>query len=112
MSMSLVLDAIATPRRREILRLVWTRELPAGEVHRAMPDVSFGAISQHLRVLEGAGLVTARREGRHRYYAARPENLGELKAWLEHMWSDALHRLKVRAEIEHARRGPGKRSRR
>jgi DNA-binding transcriptional ArsR family regulator len=100
------LAAIATPRRREILRLVWSQETSAGAIHRALPDVTFGAISQHLGVLERAGLVVRRRDGRHRLYRARPEGLGSLRAWLEATWDDALYRLKVQAEMEQARRGP------
>jgi DNA-binding transcriptional ArsR family regulator len=101
-----LLAAVATPRRREILRLVWDREASAGAIHRALPDVTFGAVSQHLGVLERAGLVGVRRDGRHRLYRAQPEALGPLKAWLESMWNDALYRLKVQAELEQARRGP------
>jgi len=101
-----VLAAIATPRRREILRLVWEREASAGAIHRALPDVTFGAVSQHLAVLQRAGLVGVRRDGRHRLYRARPEALGTLRDWLESMWNDALYRLKVQAELEQARRGP------
>jgi DNA-binding transcriptional ArsR family regulator len=100
------LQAVSSPRRREILRLVWDRERPAGEIADAMPEVTFGAISQHLRVLEEAGLLERREEGRRRYYAARPEALGPLKPWLESMWEGALSRLKERAEMEAARRGP------
>jgi DNA-binding transcriptional ArsR family regulator len=101
-----LLAALAAPRRREILRLLWGGEQTAGAVHRAMPDVSFGAVSQHLRVLEAAGLVSRRPEGRFRLYAARREALGPLAGWLEAMWDDALARLKLQAEIEQARRGP------
>jgi DNA-binding transcriptional ArsR family regulator len=104
--MDALLHAVSTPRRREILRLVWERELPAGEVHRALGDVTFGAVSQHLRVLERAGALTGRREGRHRYYAARKDAFGPLASWLESMWDDALYRLKLQAELEEARRGP------
>ena len=107
-----VLQAIASPRRREILRLVWRRELAAGDVHRAMPDVTFGAASLHLKSLERAGLVEARVEHRHRYYRARREALGPVGRMLEGMWSDALSRLSVQAELDQARRGPrGKRVR-
>ena len=104
--MHAVLHALSTPRRREILRLLWTRDRPAGEIAAAFDDVSFGAVSQHLRVLEDAGLVRARREGRSRIYAADRDRLGPLKAWLERQWDDALYRLKMRAELESARRGP------
>ena len=62
--MAAVFDALAAPRRREILRLVWNREMSAGEIHRALPDVTFGAVSQHLRILESAGLVARRDAGR------------------------------------------------
>ena len=55
--MPAVFEALAAPRRREILRLVWDRERSAGDIHRALDGVSFGAVSQHLRVLETAGLV-------------------------------------------------------
>ena len=106
------LAALAAPRRREILRLVWDTERSAGEVHRSLGDVTFGAVSQHLRILERAGLVRSRRDGRMRYYAARPEELGPLAAWLESMWSSALYRLKLEAELEQSRRGPRPRSRR
>jgi DNA-binding transcriptional ArsR family regulator len=105
------LAAIATPRRREILRLAWREELSAGEIHRALSDVTFGAVSQHLAVLQQAGLLEARREGRRRFYRARPEALGPLRAWLEATWDDALYRLKVQAELEAARRGPRPRTR-
>jgi DNA-binding transcriptional ArsR family regulator len=103
---SAVLAAVASPRRREILRLVWSRELAAGDIHAAMPDVSFGAVSLQLRALSEAGLVSVRREHRHRYYSARRAALGPVGAALEHMWDDALWRLKLRAELEQTRRGP------
>ena len=95
-----VLDALASPRRREILRLVWDAERSAGDIHRAVPDVSFGAVSQHLGVLEQAGLVARRTEGRFRYYAARRRELGHLGRWLDEMWASALADLKRLAEEE------------
>src|SRR6266446_1905283 len=101
-----VLEAIASPRRREILRLVWDEEQTAGAIHRAMPDVTFGAVSLQLRSLEEAGLVQARAEQRNRWYRARPESLGSLGEVLERMWDDALWRLKLEAELEQTRRGP------
>lgn len=104
--MSDLLTALNAPRRREILRLVWDDERSAGEIHRSMDDVTFGAVSQHLRILETTGLVERRREGRFRYYRARKDGLGPLAAWLESTWDTALLRLKLRAEIEAGRRGP------
>ena len=101
-----VLAALASPRRREILRLLWSDERVAGDVHAAMPDVTFGAISLHLRALAEAGLVDVRPDGRHRLYRARREALGPLGRMLEDMWGDALWRLKLQAELELTRRGP------
>ena len=107
-----VLAAVASPRRREILRLVWDREVAAGDIHAAMPDVSFGAVSLQLKALADAGLVLVRRQHRHRYYTANRAALGPIAAALEHMWDDALWRLKLRAELEQTRRGPKPRRRR
>lgn len=100
------LAAMASPRRREILRLVWRRELPAGAIHAAMPDVTFGAVSLHLGALRAAGLVVTRRDRQFRFYRARREAFGAVGRALERMWDDALWRLKAQAELEHARRGP------
>jgi DNA-binding transcriptional ArsR family regulator len=105
-AVSAVLHALATPRRREILRLAWDRERSAGEIRAAFADVTFGAVSQHLRVLADAGLVSVRAEGRRRLYSARKDALGPLRAWLESHWDSALYALKLRAELEEARRGP------
>jgi DNA-binding transcriptional ArsR family regulator len=101
-----VLDAIASPRRREILRLVWNEEQTAGAIHRAMPDVTFGAVSLQLRSLVEAGLVEARSQQRNRFYRARREALGPAAEILERMWDDALWKLKLAAELEETRRGP------
>jgi DNA-binding transcriptional ArsR family regulator len=104
--------ALASPRRQEILRLIWHDELPAGAIHRAMPDVTFGAVSLQLATLARAGLVESRSEKKFRYYRARREALGPLAEALERMWKDALWRLKLAAELEQARRGPRPRHRR
>lgn len=101
-----VLSAIASPRRREILRLVWKDELSAGEIARSMPDVTFGAVSLQLRALKAANLITVRVQDRHRFYRAQPATLGPVAAMLEQMWSDALWSLKLAAELEESRRGP------
>jgi len=101
--MDTVLLALGASRRRDILRLVRRRERSAGEIHRALGGVTFGAVSQHLGVLERAGLVTARRDGRSRLYQARPEGLEPLQQWIETMWDDALASLRSLAEAEEAR---------
>jgi DNA-binding transcriptional ArsR family regulator len=77
-----------------------------------MPDVSFGAVSLQLRALTEAGLVTCRRDHRHRFYRARRDALGPVAAALEQMWDDALWRLKLQVELEQTRRGPKSRRRR
>ena len=109
---SALLAAIASPRRREILRLVWSDELAAGDIHRRMPDVTFGAVSLQLRALTSAGLVEARADGRHRLYRARQDALGPVARMLEGMWGDALWRLKLQVELDQTRRGPKPRGRR
>ncbi len=100
--MTTVLEAVAQPKRREILRLVWDRERTAGDIARRF-DVTFGAVSQHLKVLRDAELVDVRREGRKRYYRARPERAGALAGYLENLWQGALGRLRTLAEEEERR---------
>jgi DNA-binding transcriptional ArsR family regulator len=114
MVMDDILLALGTPRRREILRLVRGQERSAGEIHRALGGVTFGAVSQHLAVLERSRLVRARRDGRRRFYVARPEGLAPLRSWLESMWDQSLASLQRLAEAEEAgaakrTKGPGKR---
>jgi DNA-binding transcriptional ArsR family regulator len=99
-------SALASPRRQEILRLVWNGELAAGAIHAAMPDVTFGAVSLQLRALTEAGLVSVRREHRHRLYRARRDRLAPVARLLERMWDNALWRLKLSAELLESRRGP------
>jgi DNA-binding transcriptional ArsR family regulator len=97
-----VLQAIAEPRRREILVLLRGKELTVGEV-AAHFTVTRPAISQHLGVLKAAGLVVARREGTRQLYRARPEGLRELRAFLEEFWDDRLAALKQAVELEERR---------
>lgn len=97
------LRAVADPTRRAILRLVRDDELPAGEIARRFPSMSRPAVSQHLRVLAGAGLVAIRPDGNRRLYRWRREGLRDAAAFLEEMWSGSLARLKVAAEREEAR---------
>jgi DNA-binding transcriptional ArsR family regulator len=101
--MQATLDAIAEPRRREILRLVRERELSSGEI-AANFDVTRPAISQHLGVLKHAGLLSERREGTKRLYRARPEGLAGLREFLDEFWSERLDVLTREAENEERRR--------
>jgi DNA-binding transcriptional ArsR family regulator len=89
---------IAEPRRQEILRLCWTAERSAGDLAAAF-DVTFGAVSQHLKVLRDAGLVTVRHEGTRRFYRADQAALGPLATYLEAQWSRQLERLAAMAEL-------------
>ena len=98
------LMAIADPTRRRIVELLAQRERTAGELVDEF-DMSAPAISQHLKVLREAGLVTVRAEGQSRVQMLNPDGLGDLEDWLEKtrsVWShrlDALER-ELRAEEE------------
>ena len=81
-------------------------EVSAGDLHRAFGNVTFGAVSQYLRVLSEAGLIECRRAGRHRYYRARRDELGPLRMWLEQMWSRSLSDLAALAQAEEADEAP------
>ena len=104
--MDAALKAIAEPRRREILRLVWSQELPAGDIADQFPDVTRPAISQHLTVLKEAELVTERRDGTRRLYRANPVTVAELRTFLDDFWTSGLDRLRDVAEAEAARTRP------
>jgi DNA-binding transcriptional ArsR family regulator len=92
-----VIDAISSPRRRQILRLVWERELSAGDIAQQF-DVSWPAISQNIAILRKAGLVTERREANRRFYRADQQALGSLRAAVQEMWTLDLDRLRNAVE--------------
>jgi len=96
------LRAIAEPRRRQILRLVREGEMSAGEIASHF-DVTRSAVSQHLRVLKHAGLLTERRNGTRRIYRIRPEGLAELREFIDGFWDVQLSALKREAEAEERR---------
>ena len=102
--MDAALKAIAEPRRRAILRLVWSQELPAAAIADEFRDVSRPAISQHLTVLKEAGLVTERREGTRRLYRADPVAMRDVLASLDDYWTSGLERLRDVAEAEQTRK--------
>ena len=97
-----VFEAVAQPKRREILRLLAGRELSATQVASHF-DVTQPAISQHLKVLRDAGLVNERREGTKRLLSVRPEGLAELNDFLAEILPAGLERLKAAAEREENR---------
>ncbi len=95
---ALALDALGDPTRRRVFELV--REhgpTPVAGIAAALP-VSRPAVSQHLRVLEGAGLVSCTKAGTRHLYTVEPEGLSELRTWLDGFWDDALARFKAAAE--------------
>jgi DNA-binding transcriptional ArsR family regulator len=91
------LAALGDPTRRTIFELVAERPRAVGELARDMP-VSRPAVSQHLKVLKDAGLVTDRPDGNRRIYAADPDGLAELRTYLERFWNTALASFKSIAE--------------
>lgn len=96
------LSAVASRRRRDMLRLVWDHEMSAGELASHF-DISWPAVSQQLATLKEAGLVRERREGRYRYYTSDEDTVGPLVAILRQMWSEDLERLARIVEEEHGR---------
>lgn len=88
--------ALAEPTRRQILHLVRDEERTVTEIAEHF-TVSRPAISQHLRVLQEAELVSVRSEGTRRYYRARPEGLVELSQWMNDLWGGALAELAEQA---------------
>ena len=101
--MDAALKALAEPRRREILRLVWSQELPATAIADRFRDVTRPAISQHLAVLREADLVTERREGTRRLYRANTDTVAEVRAFLDDYWTSGLERLRDVAEAAEVR---------
>jgi DNA-binding transcriptional ArsR family regulator len=94
-----VFEAIAQPKRREILRLLAGGELSAGEIASRFA-VTQPAISQHLKILRDAGLVQERRDAQRRLYSVRPEGLADLHGFLAEVVPAGLKRLKRVAEAE------------
>lgn len=84
-----VLDALGAPTRRAVLELLHGGERTVREITDAV-EVSQPAVSQHLKVLAGAGLVRSRASGARRLYRVDPDGLGELRAWVDAFWDDAL----------------------
>jgi DNA-binding transcriptional ArsR family regulator len=89
--------ALADPTRREIFERLAGAPSAVGELANELP-VSRPAVSQHLRVLKDAGLVVDRALGTRRVYKIDPNGLGELRAWLDRFWGEALEAFK--AEVE------------
>ncbi len=92
-----VFAALGDPTRREIFERVARHPQSVGELARQLP-VSRPAVSQHLRVLKAAGLVSDGAAGARRIYRMNPQGLEHLRAYLDHFWNDALAAFKAAAE--------------
>ena len=90
-------DALADGNRREILRLLGTRDLAVHELADALP-ISRPAVSRHLRLLSDAGFVSEERQGTRHIYHLRREGLEAVQAYLERVWGDVASRFRLVAE--------------
>lgn len=91
------LDALGDSTRRQVFELLRGGPRSVGELAAELP-VSRPAVSQHLRVLEDAGLVSHRRQGTRHLYELDPAGVGALRAWVDAFWNEALARFKERAD--------------
>ena len=98
------IQAMAELTRFAILQMVRHREMPAGEIAGKFKTITRPAVSQHLRVLKDAGLISERRQGTRRLYSLRPEGFGPLRALLEDFWDPKLERLKAAVEKQEKRK--------
>jgi len=97
MANSIVFAALADPTRRAVFERLADGPRAVGELAEGLP-VSRPAVSQHLKVLKAAGLVTDRPDGARRVYQIDPQGLGQLRAWLDRFWDEALEAFKAEAE--------------
>lgn len=91
------LDVLHDPTRRRVLELLRSGECSVRGLTDQLP-VSQPAVSQHLRVLKGAGLVDVRPEGTRRLYRVNPSGLDAVRAWVDSFWDDALTAFVAHAE--------------
>ena len=97
MAYAMALEALGDGTRREIMEQLRRGPRPVGEIAAALP-VSRPAVSQHLRVLKEAGLVTERREGTRRIYGVEQKAIADLRAYFDSFWEHALAGYKAAAE--------------
>jgi len=98
------LDAFGDPTRRRIFERLRHRTRSVREIADGMA-VSRPAVSQHLKVLQEAGLVVARAEGTRRLYSIEPRGIEALRSWLDGFWDEALTAFKAAAEQEAVKEG-------
>jgi DNA-binding transcriptional ArsR family regulator len=97
MTYGVAIAALADPTRRLVFERLKSGPRPVGAIARGLP-VSRPAVSQHLKVLKAAGLVTERAEGTRRVYWIDPDGLGALRAWLDQFWDEALANFQAHIE--------------
>jgi DNA-binding transcriptional ArsR family regulator len=102
MAYALALQALGDPTRRAVLEQLREGPRAVGEIAARLP-VSRPAVSQHLRVLKEAGLVTERQNGTRHLYRVDPDGLAALREYLEGFWEEALATFKDAAEEEERR---------
>jgi len=99
MAYATAMDALGDATRREIMERLRGGPRPVGEIAAGLP-ISRPAVSQHLRVLKEAGLVTERKDGTRRIYRVEAKALADLRAYLDSFWEQALAGYKAAAESE------------
>ena len=97
------MDALGDPTRRAIFEQLSAGPRSVGEIAEHLP-VSRPAVSQHLRVLKEAGLVTERKDGTRRIYGVEPKAIADLRAYFDSFWEQALAGFKATAESEGRKR--------
>jgi DNA-binding transcriptional ArsR family regulator len=102
-SLAHAFTALADPTRREIFERIAERPRAVGELAEELP-VSRPAVSQHLKVLSEAGLVTAHADGTRRIYALDPQGLAGLREYLDGFWQRSLSAFARAAEHHHRTR--------
>ncbi len=94
--------ALADPTRRQIFERLARRPRPVGELAEGLP-VSRPAVSQHLKVLADAGLVSATKDGNRRLYRVDPDGVAGMRSYLDRFWTDALAAFENAARVEEDR---------
>jgi DNA-binding transcriptional ArsR family regulator len=105
MAYAKALECLSDPTRRRVFEKLRAGPQSVGVLARGLP-VSRPAVSQHLKALKAAGLVSDKSEGTRRVYHIDPEGLGELRRWLDQFWGDALESF--RQEVEQLQTSRGK----
>src|SRR5438046_89993 len=98
------LEALADPTRRQVFERLRGGPQAVGRLAEGLP-VSRPAVSQHLKVLKEAGLVSEEQDGTRRIYRIDPQGLGQLRAWLDQFWEMALDAFKAEAEQSQTEEG-------